>query len=289
MTARCLPWMLVAAFFVPALGMGQVSRAGEHAPDQPADHAAKATEGPVLPEGMTLDEVLDWADSPPVAWPKPIPDQLHFLSLVEQLEHRNREEGTDQLGWEAQGWLGYDFDKIWWKSEGEAAVDGTDEGEVEFDLLYSKLVTPFWNAQVGLQYATEWANHDTDDRWSGVVALQGLAPGMVELDASVYLSDDGDLTAQLEAEYNIYLTQKLVIQPRLELGLSAQSIRERTLGAGVTDVGIDLRVRYEVRREFAPYVGIRYGFLADETERRARRAGGETNELLFLLGVRLAF
>ncbi len=248
-------------------------------------------DNPLLPEGMTLQETLDAASQPvPGDWPDAVfDDDPTFFVLIDQLEYRDQEEGRDQLGWEAQGWIGYDYDKFWWKSEGESVFDGTDEGESENDLLYSRLITPFWNAQVGVQYANEWESGEYDDRWSGVIALQGLAPGMFELDNSLYISEDGDVTASMEAEYDLRITQRLVLQPRAELAFAAQDVPERNLGAGMTGADFDLRLRYEVKREFAPYIGVRYSFLTGETADMAEAAGSDSEQLFFLAGVRLAF
>lgn len=246
---------------------------------------------PPLPEGMTLDDVFEFAESPPPkSFPDPVNDNaLYTFVLLDQLEYRVQEEGKDQLGWEGQAWAGYDFDRIWLKTEGEAVFDGTDEGESENDLLYSRLITPFWYLQAGVQYANEWDGSTYDDRYSAVLALQGMAPGMFEVDGSIYLSDDGDVTATLEAEYDLRITQRLVLQPRTELAFAAQDIPERQIGAGMTSMDLDLRLRYEVTRKFAPYVGVRYSVLTGETQDIAAAAGNETDQLFFVAGVRLAF
>lgn len=246
---------------------------------------------PALPDGMSLDEVLGRAaEPPPQHFPDPVPDDdLRLFALFEQVEYRLRKDGRDPLGWEAQGWLGYDYDRFWWKSEGEAVFDGRDAGESENDLLYSRLVTPFWSVQLGAQYANEWESGDYEDRWSGVVALQGLAPGMVELDASLYVSEEADVTAEIEGEYDLRITQRLVLQPRAELGFAAQDVRERALGEGLTDVNLDLRLRYELVRELAPYLGFRYRRLVGETASRADDEGGDPEQIFLVAGVRLAF
>lgn len=248
---------------------------------------------PAIPEGMTLDEVFEYTESPPPEdYPHPVPDdELFVYTLFEQLEYRAATDHSarDHLGWEAQGWIGGDFNKFWWKNEGEAVFDGRDEGETETDLLYSRLITPFWNFQVGAQYANAWDPSDYDDRWSGVISLQGLAPYKFELDNSLYFSEDGDLTFALEAEYNIRITQRLVLQPRVELGIAFQDIPKRQLGTGFTDANFDLRLRYEIRREFAPYIGLRYQTLLGETDNIAEAAGRDSEELYFLAGVRFAF
>lgn len=247
---------------------------------------------PAIPEGMTLDQILDYAAGPPPAhFPNPVPDdRLYVFTLFEQFEYRIATDDTpDHLGWEAQGWIGGDFNKFWWKNEGEATFDGPDEGETETDLLYSRLITPFWNVQVGAQYANTWGTDGYDDRWSAVIALQGLAPYKFELDNSLYISENGDVTFAFEAEYNIHITQRLVLQPRAEVGFAFQDISERELGTGVTDVNLDLRLRYEIKREFAPYIGVRYRTLLGETGNIAQAAGRDTEQLYFLVGVRFAF
>lgn len=246
---------------------------------------------PPLPEGMTLDEVLERSNEPrPENFPDPVPDnQLWAFLLFEQLEYRLRDGGFNALGWESQAWIGFDYDQLWWKSEGENVFVGPNEGEAENDLLYSRLVTPFWYAQIGVQYASEWGRHAYTDRWSGVVAFQGLAPGMFEMDNSLYVSEKGDVTAEIEAEYNLRFTQRLVLQPRVEIGLAAQDVRARDLGAGMTDANLDLRLRYEVFRELAPYVGVRYRVLVGETGNIAERNGKDHDGLYLLAGVRWTF
>lgn len=248
---------------------------------------------PAIPEGMTLDEVFDYAESPPRDdFPPPVlDDELFTFTLIEQFEYRiaTGDDTSDRLGWETQGWIGGDFNKFWWKNEGEAVFDGPDEGETETDLLYSRSITPFWNFQVGAQYANEWNPDGYEDRWSGVIALQGLAPYKFELDNSLYISEDGDFTFALEAEYNIHITQRLVLRPRAELGFAFQDIPDRHLGAGMTDANLDLRLRYEIKREFAPYIGVRYQTLIGETGNIAEAAGRDSGQLFFLAGVRFAF
>ena len=248
---------------------------------------------PAIPAGMTLDEVLEYAESPPPGnFPDPVPDdKLYAFTLFDQLEYRaaTDNEAADRLGWDAQGWIGGDFNKFWWKNEGEAAFDGPDEGETETDLLYARLITPFWYAQVGAQYANEWTQDDYEDRWSGVIALQGLAPYKFEFDNSLYISEDGDVTFVTEIEYDLRITQRLVLQPRSEVGFAFQDVAERRLGAGMTDITLDLRLRYEIKREFAPYIGIRYQSLVGETDNIAEADGEDTEQLFFLAGLRFAF
>jgi copper resistance protein B len=240
---------------------------------------------------MTLDEVLERADQPkPESFPDPVVDDaLRAFILADQFEYRLRDGGFDEIGWESHAWVGFDYDKIWWKSEGENVFVGPNEGEAENDVLYSRLITPFWFAQIGVQYASEWENHEYSDFWSGAIALQGLAPGMFEVDGSLYLSEEADVIAEIEAEYDLRFTQRLVLQPRVELGFAAQDVGERDLGAGMTNANLDLRLRYEIFRELAPYAGVRYGVLVGETGDIAERNGRDDQAVSLLLGVRWAF
>ncbi|HSM32235.1 MAG TPA: copper resistance protein B [Woeseiaceae bacterium] len=247
---------------------------------------------PPLPESMSLAEVLDYAAKPPPDhFPDPVPDaRTYRFTSIEQFEYRMADDDApDHLGWEAQGWVGGDFHKFWWKSEGEAVFDGSDEGESENDFLYSRLFSPFWSFQAGVQYANEWGGSDYDDRWSAVVALQGLAPYKFELDNSLYFSEDGDITAAVEGEYDLRITQRLVLQPRAAIGLSAQDVDERRLGSGVTNLKIDLRLRYEIKRELAPYLFVRCSSLFGETRDLARADGEDTEQWFWGGGLRFAF
>lgn len=245
-----------------------------------------------LPEGMTLDGVLDRAaQPPPETWPAPILDnQIFSFLLFEQLEYRVTGEGRpNHLGWEAQGWIGTDFNRFWWKSEGEAGFEDVRSGEAENEFLYSRLITPFWYAQAGVRYANEWSPEPYQDTWSAVLGLEGLVPYMFEFAPSLYVSEHGDVSVELEAEYDLRITQRLVLQPRLELALYAQDVERREIGAGFSDAAFDLRLRYEFKRTFAPYIGLRYHSLLGETHHRAKTAGEDPEQLYFLVGLRFAF
>lgn len=246
---------------------------------------------PQLPKGQTLDEILEHADELPMDQINGMmsDDKVRGFFMFDQLEFRTVDPGSDQLGWDAFGWLGYDKDKLWLKTEGEASFEGVDKGASETDLLYSRLLTPFWQGQAGLQYANNWEKRNYRDRLSGVVALVGTLPYMIETDLSLYFSDEADFTVELELEYDWRLTQKLVLQPRVELTFAAQDIDDREMGTGLTTADFDLRLRYEISRKFAPYIGVRYRQLVGETHHIARRNNGEPEQVMLLTGVMLSF
>lgn len=155
---------------------------------------------------------------------------------------------------DAQGWSGGDIHRFWWKVEGEGDFDqGVDEAEVQ--ALYSRAVRPFWDAQVGLR---QDYRADAPDRTHAVLGVQGVAPGWWEIDAAAFLSTSGALTTRIEAEYDQRLTQRWILQPRFEADLSARDLPEEGVGRGLSGIEAGLRLRYEVRREFAPYVGVEW-------------------------------
>jgi len=283
-----LAWLL-------AVGLPVAEAAEEKIPRDHAHHPSGAEEaepvGPKLPQGMTLDEVLDRAaQAPPDGFPDAINDNAIFsYAVLDQFEYRVPNHGEERLGWEGMAWIGYDYDRLWIEHEGERSVEGSEHGETETDLRYSRLVTAFWHAQGGVRYANDWADDVYADTWSVVVALQGVVPYMVEVDTSLALSEDGDLWFEAEGEYDLRVTQRLVLQPRADFSLFAQDIPEQHVGAGLGPVDLDVRLRYEFTRRFAPYLGIRYHVTVGETADLVEAAGEKTEQLVFLGGLRIAW
>ena len=214
-----------------------------------------------------------------------------FFFLWDQLEYRiDGKDAPDQLGWEANVWFGGDFNRLVIKPEGEAVLEDGRSVESETDVMYSRLVAPFWSLQAGAQYANEWQQGaDYSDSWSAALAIQGLAPGKFEVDATGYVSEDGDFTSQLELEYDWRITQRFVAQPRAELTVAFQDIAERNVGAGLSEVVTGLRFRYEFMRELAPYLGVRYAARVFESADRSRSAGIDPTRFFVVGGLRAAF
>lgn len=202
--------------------------------------------------------------------------------MVERLEARIGKEQDFYL-WDTQGWYGGDIDKLWFKSEGEGAFRG-DVETAEVQALWGHAIGPWFDLQVGARY-----DFEPDGRAHAVLGLQGLAPYMFEIDAAAFLSDKGDLTARIEAEYDQRITQRLILQPRLELNLSAQDTIERSIGSGLSSIETGLRLRYEIIRELAPYIGVGYEAKLGDTADIARADGEDTNRVSLLFGVRAWF
>lgn len=205
------------------------------------------------------------------------------MVLVDQFEYRIR-DGHDGYKWDAQGWYGGDYNKLWIKSEGEGEFGESPE-QAEVQALYSRALDPWFNLQVGVR-------HDfrpEPERTHLVLGVQGLAPYWFEVDGSAFLSDKGDLTARFEAEYDQRITNKLILQPAVEFNLAAQEVPEIGIGSGLSSIEAGLRLRYEFVPEFAPYVGVEYERSFGDTADFARGAGEDVGGWSFLVGIRTWF
>lgn len=203
--------------------------------------------------------------------------------LVDQLEGKIR-NGRDGYAWDGQGWHGGDIDKLWIKTEGEGAFGEALE-KAEVQALWSHAIDPWFDLQAGVRY-----NFRPDpERAYLVLGVQGLAPYWFEVDAAAFVSNNGDVSARMEAEYDLRLTQKLILQPRLEFDLALQGVPELGIGSGLSSGEIGARLRYEIRPEFAPYVGIEYERSFGDTADFRRAAGEEAGGWSFLLGLRTWF
>ncbi len=210
-------------------------------------------------------------------------NQVNSLAIAERMEY-SAADSEDAFVWEGQGWLGTDANKLWVKTEGEYVDgDGTEEAELQF--LYSRAVSAFWDLQAGIRHDFK----PSPSRSHLVFGAQGLAPYWFEVDSALFLSDEGKLTARLELEYDVLLTQRLILQPRLELNVAASSDREVGIGRGFFDSVAELRLRYEIRREFAPYLGVSWGGDFNDTADLVEREGGNPREFALVAGFRAWF
>jgi copper resistance protein B len=204
--------------------------------------------------------------------------------FIERLEARIAADGgEDGYVWDAQAFYGGDINRFVLKTEGEGEFGGELE-DAEIQALYSRAIGPFFDLQAGVRFDPE-----PDTRGHLVVGVQGLAPYMFHVDGALFLSDRGDLTARLEGEYDQRITQRLIVQPRLEVELSAQDIPERGIGAGITKIEPGVRLRYEIEREFAPYIGIEYEAALGGTADIARAVGDDPDGLKVVIGLRAWF
>lgn len=206
------------------------------------------------------------------------------MVFVERLEAR-LVEGQDAYLWDASAWYGTSLNKAVFKTEGEGEFgSGGEIEDAEMQLLWSHAIGPFIDLQAGARLDVE-----PDTRAHLALGAAGLAPYMIHFDAAAFLSDEGDLTARIEAEHDMKLTQRLILQPRVEAELSAQGIPEREVGAGLSKVEIGARLRYEFVPEFAPYIGLEYEAATGQTADYIRAAGDDPDGVAVVAGLRFWF
>lgn len=205
------------------------------------------------------------------------------LVMLDRLEVQT---GKGGVGWAWDGWLrsGGDIDRLWVKTEGEGEPGGgVDDAEVQ--ALWSHAIGPWFDLQAGVRHQFL----SGADRTQLAVGVEGLAPYMFDVDAAAFVSTKGELTAKVSAEADQRLPQRLILQPRIEMNLSAQDIPEIGLGAGVTSLQAGLRLRYEIRREFAPYVGVEWQKKFGRTASFTRTSGGNADRVAAVAGLRVWF
>jgi len=226
----------------------------------------------------------------PADWPSPMAEHAVGSVLVDRLEYAWPKDGEEALSWDFQAWYGGDFQRLYVKGEGENTQGDGEDAEFEsLDLLYSRLIDDFWELQGGVGYQGGLGSEDHPERYFGVLTLQGLAPYRFETEADLRVSDDGDLSMSLEQELDLRLTQRLYLQPRFEVAAALDDAPEFGVGDGLNSVQAGLRLRYELHRKFAPYVGAYWKKLYAQTADLARESGGSTEDTVVVVGVRMWF
>lgn len=207
-----------------------------------------------------------------------------FSMVMLNLAEYQVRNGEDGYRWEGEAWFGGDINRVVFKSEGEGGIrSGVDTAEIQ--ALYSRAIGPYFDLQAGVRQDLE----PIPRRTYFALGVEGLAPYWFETNAALFLSTEGDLVARLEGTYDFRLTQRLILQPRAELNLSAQDIPETDIGAGLSNLELGLRLRYEVRREFAPYIGVSFDRKFGGTADFARQRGDSVEQVSFVVGVRAWF
>ena len=202
--------------------------------------------------------------------------------LLDRAEARFH-QGRDGFALDAEGWVGGDIDKLWIKSEVEGAW-GENPETAEVQALWSHAIGPFFDLQAGVR-----ADFEPRSRARAVIGVQGLAPYWIEVDAAAFVSTKGDLTARFKAEHDARITQRLILQPAIELDFALQNIPEEHVGAGLSTAEAGLRLRYEISPQFAPYVGVNLERAFGRTRRYLRDEGDDPTALSFVVGLRAWF
>lgn len=180
-------------------------------------------------------------------------DEMIFSHFkAERLEYEGN-GGLHLLKWDVQHWIGNDEHKLWLKTEGDYSADQDIFGRADLQLLYSRNVDTFWDFQVGARRAFE-----PERTYDAVIGFQGLAPHFLEVESALFITDNGNVLGRLTLGYEMLLTQRLILAPRIELNVAAKDIQNRAVKAGISEFEAGLRLRYEIEREFAPYIGMDY-------------------------------
>lgn len=236
-----------------------------HAPDPALEHAAASQrhQPPPMP-GMDMDDAHN----------------QHFID-IENLEgvSGNRNGGA----WDVQGWYGGDFDKLWMKSEGQRLGGRTSDSKVE--ALWAHAVRPFWDTQVGMR---DDFSGGPSRQWLAF-GVQGISPYWFDVEATGYVGDAGRTAARLKVEYDLYLTQRLVLKPELEVNAYGRADPARQIGAGLSDGQLEWRLRYEFTRSFAPYAGFVWERRFGATATDVRRAGESAVDHRVVAGLQFFF
>jgi copper resistance protein B len=208
----------------------------------------------------------------------------NFYRVLFNLAELQVRNGRDGYRWDGQAWFGGDINRLALKSEGEGTFRrGADGAEVQ--ALYSHAIGPYTDLQAGIRYDFE----PKPSRTYATIGFQTLAPGFFELEGAMFLSNKGDLLGRLEGLYDQRITQRLIVQPRVEFNFAAQNVRENRVGSGLSNAELGLRLRYEIKREFAPYIGVSWDRKTGDTARFYRAAGEKTSSKSFVAGIRTWF
>ena len=281
MRLNTVKYLTTLVFIVGALQVNTVLAQMDHGEMQmqggkaPAD----ARDPHAYSDGYTLTEG-------PYAQPGPrqlkLADEHAFWSVLgDRLEYQ---EDSDSTVYDIQAWYGTTYNRFVIKAEGDIA-DGTLE-ESSTDLLWGHALNAYFDTQLGVRL--DQYNEGKDRQWLAI-GIQGLAPYWFELDVTAYVGDDGRTAFSAETEYELLLTQRLILQPRAELNLYGKDDLDNRLGSGLSDLAVGLRLRYEFSRQFAPYIGVEWTDTYGDTADYRRAAGEDTSGTQFVAGLRFWF
>lgn len=286
MKLNTVKYLTTLVFTVGALQVNTVLAQMNHGPEhqnmgqmQGGSAPTDARDPHAYSDGYTLTEG-------PYAQPGPrqlkLADEHAFWSVLgDRLEYQ---EDSDSTVYDVQAWYGTTYDRFVIKAEGDIA-DGTLE-ESSTDLLWGHALNAYFDTQLGVRL--DQYNEGKDRQWLAF-GVQGLAPYWFELDVTAYVGDDGRTALSAEAEYELLLTQRLILQPRAELNLYGKDDLDNRLGSGLSDLALGLRLRYEFSRQFSPYIGVEWTDTYGDTADYRRAAGQDTSGTQFVAGLRFWF
>lgn len=244
---------------------------------------ASAAVGPFVKQEATRSKF-----SAPGDWPAPVNDQENRLfTLVDVLEYRPKTGAGQGNGyrWDVEGYYGGDYNRLWFKSEGQNNSAFKAGYDVDFQLLYGRFVQKYYDFQVGGRVETQSSGGRNVTRGLGVIGIEGLVPYDYDFEAALFIDQNGAVSARLSFTKDLLLTQRLILQGRFETNAAIQRVEEFTTGSGLNNLEFGTRLRYEIRRWFAPYVGVSFDKSFGETATLVRQDEGDPSQIRFAVGV----
>lgn len=214
--------------------------------------------------------------------------ELFTSLIIDQLEYRSQ-EGDDLARLDLEGWAGGDRNRVWLRAEGETRTSGPTDGRFEGTLFYARHVAPFVDLLVGVREDVVYGSGPDRTRTLAALSAEWFIPGRIDFEPNIFVSDDGDISARVTATTDLFFTQRFIAQPRFEVNLSATDAPAFGVQSGVNDVELGLRLRYEIRREFAPYLGVSWVRRLGDTADLSRARGEKESEVALAAGIRFWF
>lgn len=244
--------------------------------------------GPPMRQDRTLPNL-----SPPGGWPSPVNDQEnHLWTLVDVLEYRPSQGGAkakDDYRWDLEGYYGGDYNRLWFKSEGQRNTAFKADYDVDFQLLYGRFLGKYYDFQIGPRIETQTFRGRNVTRGHAAIGIEGVVPYNYTMEATVFIDQNGAVSGRLTLTKDVLLTQRLILQSRFETNAAVQRVERFTTGSGLNNLELGIRLRYEIRREFAPYVGVSLDRSFGETATLVRQEGGDASQVRFVAGIRMWF
>ena len=266
MSARASRHIVMAVAFAScgfAFAQQQDDESNGHIAPAPPEHPMAPMDEDRMMDVMAMDDAATYA-----------------MFRLDRFEYADTDNGAASA-WSAQAWIGKDFDKLWLRSEGERAHGDTEHADVE--ILWDHAFATYWDTQLG-------ARHDfgegADRDWAAF-GVRGLAPYWFEVSATAYAGSSGRSALRVEVDYDLSLTQRWILQPRIEINAYGKDDPAARLGSGLSDAELGVRLRYEIRREFAPYIGVEWSRRFGRTADFERAEGLDVNDMRLVAGLRI--
>ncbi|MBY0249221.1 MAG: copper resistance protein B [Nitrospiraceae bacterium] len=250
----------------------------------PLESASDSLSGPV----RTLPNL-----SPRQDWAPPVNDQEnHLFTLFDVLEYRPKTtagEHSSDYRWDIEGWYGGDYNRLWFKSEGQQNSAFKADYHLDFQLLYGRFLRKYYDFQIGPRLETQTFRGKNVTRGFAAIGIEGIVPYDYTMEATLFIDQNGAVSGRLTLTKDVLLTQRLILQGRFETNVAVQRVEEFTTGPGLNNLEFGMRLRYEIRREFAPYVGFSLDRSFGETATLVRQENGNPSQIRFVAGVRMWF